>query len=232
MQISSKRSRHSLGQQLQKLSLFSASVLLFLSVASPAFAHHAMGGRMPKTAFEGLMSGIAHPIIGIDHFAFIIAVGLLAAATRRGLLIVFAFIIAALVGTGLHLARLNLLGAELFVSGSILVFGWLLARENVLPTWAVAGLAAIAGIFHGYAYGESIFGVGMPPLFAYLVGFSLTQLVIAVSAWTVGRAFIRQTAETQTLPQPLKTSGLILIGIGLAFLSSELVNLAFPLPHA
>lgn len=228
MKVQSGRSRSSLQRKLQKVSLVSAPVLLLLSVASPAFAHHAMGGKTPTSLFEGLLSGLAHPIIGVDHFAFVIAVGLLAAVTRQGLLTVFAFAIAALIGTGLHVANLNLPGAELLISSSILLFGCLLARKQALPVGAIAGLAAIAGIVHGYAYGEAIVGAGMPPLFAYLVGFSLTQLVIAISAWTVGRALIGQQSETESLTPPLKTSGLVLVGIGLAFLASELINLVFP----
>jgi len=36
------------------------------------------------------------------------------------------------------------------------------------PNWLVLTvLGAIAGLFHGYAYGESIIGAGMTPLFAY-----------------------------------------------------------------
>ncbi|NES66951.1 MAG: urease accessory protein UreJ, partial [Okeania sp. SIO2D1] len=40
--------------------------------------------------------------------------------------------------------------------------------------------AAIAGIFHGYAYGEAIIGAEMTPLFAYLLGFTVVQLLIAL----------------------------------------------------
>lgn len=228
MKIQSQNPSRSLLQKLQKVSLLGAPILLILSAASPAFAHHALGGSTPSNLFEGFISGLAHPIIGIDHFAFVIAVGLLAATTRQGFLIVAAFISAALLGTGLHLASLDLPGAELLVSGSILVFGWLLVRKNSLSAWAIVALAAIAGIFHGYAYGEAIVGAGMTPLFAYLVGFSLTQLVIAVSAWAVGRALIHQQSEAAALTPPLKTTGWVLVGIGLAFFGSALIGLVLP----
>ncbi|NJN32344.1 MAG: hypothetical protein HC824_19395, partial [Synechococcales cyanobacterium RM1_1_8] len=36
--------------------------------AQPALAHHPLGGRLPTNAFEGLMSGLAHPILGLDIF--------------------------------------------------------------------------------------------------------------------------------------------------------------------
>ena len=40
--------------------------------ADPALAHHMMGGRMPATFGEGLLSGLGHPIIGLDHFAALV----------------------------------------------------------------------------------------------------------------------------------------------------------------
>ena len=38
-----------------------------------AIAHHPMGGNTPSTLWEGLLSGVGHPIIGFDHLAFIVA---------------------------------------------------------------------------------------------------------------------------------------------------------------
>ena len=57
--------------QLSIISILSLVVIGFFSAAQKAMAHHAMGGRMPANFFEGFISGLAHPIIGLDHFAFI-----------------------------------------------------------------------------------------------------------------------------------------------------------------
>ena len=43
------------------------------SAGGPAFAHHAMDGQMPTSFAQGLLSGLAHPVIGPDHLAFIIS---------------------------------------------------------------------------------------------------------------------------------------------------------------
>ena len=48
------------------------------SLAAPAFAHHPLDGKIPSNLFEGFMSGLGHPVIGLDHLAFVIAVGLIA----------------------------------------------------------------------------------------------------------------------------------------------------------
>ena len=52
--------------------LSKALVIGFLTVlsASPAAAHHPMGGTPPSTFVEGLLSGFGHPVIGPDHLAF------------------------------------------------------------------------------------------------------------------------------------------------------------------
>jgi len=55
----------------------------FLALSgAPAYAHHLMGGRTPATFAEGMLSGLGHPVIGLDHFAAVVAVGCLAAAHR------------------------------------------------------------------------------------------------------------------------------------------------------
>ncbi|MBE9014273.1 HupE/UreJ family protein [Pseudanabaenaceae cyanobacterium LEGE 13415] len=209
---------------------FSKSILItiaLMSIASPAFAHHAMGGRMPSNFIEGFLTGIAHPIIGLDHFAFIIAIGLLAAMKTQGIWIPIAFVLSAMLGTELHVANINVPGVELFVSGSILLFGLLLMKDR-LNTAIVIGLAAVAGVFHGYAYGEAIFGAEMTPLLAYLAGFTTIQLAVSLAAYWIGKAIvIRRSTVNQ-----FRSAGLVIFGIGLAFFVSQVVNLLFPLQSA
>ena len=152
-----------------------ASIGLLL-IAFPASAHHGMDGTVPTDFFQGFMSGIAHPLIGIDHFAFVVSVGLLAATQQKGIFIPISFVLAAMLGAGIHLAGFDTSGIELWVSGSVLLFGILLSLKNRPNITTIVLLSAIAGIFHGYAYGESIFGAESTPLFAYLLGLSLIHI--------------------------------------------------------
>jgi len=122
--------------------------------------------------------------------------------------------------------RTGLLGIELGVSGSILLFGILLTLKNRPNTATIVGLSAIAGIFHGYAYGESIFGAESTPLVAYLLGFTVIQLIVAMTVFSLSKKFL--SGESQL---PIwRSAGLVLSGVGLAFLSSEIINIIFPLP--
>ena len=56
------------------------ALVLAATIASvaAAHAHHVMGGQTPATFVQGLLSGFGHPIIGIDHLAFIVAMGVAA----------------------------------------------------------------------------------------------------------------------------------------------------------
>jgi urease accessory protein len=208
-------------RRFQQVIMIAMLVIGLLLTATPVLAHHMMGSKMPANFWQGLLSGIGHPLIRPDHLAFIIAVGLLAAMKRQGFLIPISFVLAAMLGTGIHLANLSLWGVELFVSASILLFGILLVIKDRITTSVAASLAAIAGIFHGYAYGESIFGAETTPLLAYLIGFTLIQISISLVAFWIGKKILFQRT-TEPNSARLRPAGWVLCGVGLAFLMAQL----------
>ena len=155
-----------------------------------AWAHHFMGGGLPQTFMQGLLSGLGHPVIGVDHAAFIVAAGFFLATVEGGMWGVPALVVGALLGAALHLAGAGLPGAEIGVALSVILIGGLVAaRRRVGLTWLAGGLA-LAGALHGYAYAESVFGAEATPLVAYLVGFSAIQLGIATAAFLIHRRLI------------------------------------------
>lgn len=178
--------------QLRRLA---PAFLCLLSLSTPVLAHHDMDGQTPATFFEGLMSGLLHPIIGPDHLLAIIAIGLLSTRLARGELFGLAFVAASILGTGLHLASLNVPGSEVLVAGTAVVFGALLLSSGLaralssVRRWAP--LAITAGALHGYAYGEAIVGSTTGPLVAYLIGFCVIQMAIVLA---VSR-FVRWASE-------------------------------------
>lgn len=192
-----------------------------LMLATPALAHHPFGGEAPKNVFQGLLSGVGHPVIGLDHFAFIIAVGLLAAVLRRGMAVPISFLLAALAGTGLHLAGLNLPASELVISASVLLFGILAVAHHRLNMLTVIALTALAGIFHGYAYGEAIIGAEPMPIVAYLAGFTVIQGAIAYAAYGLSQRALKHNPTTGMAS--LRQAGFVICGAGAAFLGSLLV---------
>lgn len=205
----------------QEFNVVAIALLMGISLlltAAPATAHHAFGGETPSNFFEGLLSGMAHPVIGLDHFAFVVAVGLLSAIKQRGFFIPVAFVLTALAGTGIHLMSMDLPGTELVISASVLAFGAMLAMKNSPNLIVLIVLAATLGIFHGYAYGESIVGAEMTPLVAYLAGFTIIQLVVAMVVYGIGKLVLNKVTDQSSLP--LRFAGFTICGAGAAFLAS------------
>lgn len=196
--------------------------LLLLLMAQPATAHHAFGGRIPKNFFEGFLSGLAHPIIGIDHFAFILSIGLIAASILGGIWIIVGFLGAAMLGTAIHLMSFNLPIPEIAIALSVVTIGILLVLKKQLPLALLITLASVAGLFHGYAYGESIMGAGMMPLISYLAGFTLIQLGIAGATMKLAQSF-QQTLENSKYSL-IKYSGFAVVAIGVIALSSAITG--------
>ena len=155
---------------------------LLLIVSSPAFAHHPMGGITPQTFSQGMLSGLGHPIIGLDHFAFLVVAMLLTWALKGSarFLVPLAFIGATIAGTVLHLGAANIPMSETLVALTV-VIGAVLALTRRYPgAFALSAIFAVSGILHGYAYGESIVGAETTPLLAYLVGFAAIQYALII----------------------------------------------------
>jgi urease accessory protein len=185
-------------------------------LAEPAFAHHLMGGRTPSTFAEGLLSGLGHPVIGIDHLAFLAAVGVAAGVAGLNLLLPVVFVAASAIGVALHVQGVNIPGAELMVAASVILAGALVARGAVSSAGLWAALFAAGGLVHGYAFGESIFGAETSPLAAYLIG-----LVVIQSAIAIGIAIVTRRYKVGAMAPRL--AGATIAGIGLAVLVQQFV---------
>ena len=206
-------------QTLRRAAASFAAVAAFLA-ALPAHAHHAMGGSLPSSFTEGLLSGIGHPIIGLDHFAFVVAVGLAAVMLPHRALMPLAFVAATILGVVVHLAAIDLPFAELLIALSVGLVGALLAAGRSLPPMLWAGLFGIAGLFHGYAYGESIVGAEPTPLVTYFVGFSVVQYAIACGAMLLADRMGRAASSPGLWT---RIAGGSIAGIGLVFLTQALL---------
>ena len=157
------------------------AVTAVLSISAPALAHHPMGGVTPSTLTEGLLSGFGHPVLGLDHFAFILAAGLLAAPRTRALVLPIAFVAGSFAGSLLHLGEVSLPGGEYLIAGSVILMGLLLASARRITDGLFAGLLGLAGLLHGHALAEAIFGAEATPLVAYLGGLAVTEYAIAAA---------------------------------------------------
>ena len=204
--------------------LLSATAIILMS-AGAAFAHHPLGGMTPQTALHGILSGIGHPVIGIDHLAFIIGVGLIAAFHRSRLAMPAAFVGGTVAGTMLTLAAVTLPLAEIVITGSVVVAGVIAMRGKVTDLRVAALLAVAAGLFHGWAYGAAVVGAETTPIIAYLVGFGMIQMLIAGGVAFATERFWKVIDAAALQP---RLAGAVVAGVGLAFLIENLEGMILP----
>lgn len=207
-----------------KNSIVLTAAAILVAASGPALAHHPMGGAVPGTPVEGLLSGLGHPIIGIDHLAFIIAVGLAAAFTPRRFLTPLAFIAATVAGCAIQLAGVALPLAEIVITGSVVLVGAMVLSGRSFPPAAYVAIFAGAGLFHGWAYGGSIVGAEATPLAAYLIGFAAIQYAIAAGAVWVTTSLWRASDPAAMRP---RLAGALMAGVGVAFLVENVESLIF-----
>lgn len=196
---------------IRRTTILAAFVMLACQV--PAYAHHAMDGDLPQTFIHGLLSGLAHPVIGLDHLAAIVGVGALAGIAGRGTVPVLAFSAAMMAGVALHLGRVDLPGGELLVGLATLMIGALLILRVAISPALATVLFAVAGVVHGHALGELIVGAEPAPLAAYLVGLFVVQTAIGL-----GACFAAQhLAAGRPRALALSVAGIVIAAVGGAF---------------
>lgn len=200
-----------------------STAIVVLPFVPTAVAHHAMGGELPSTALQGLLSGLGHPIIGIDHLAFIMGVGLMAQLVARTALLPLLFVAGTVVGCFLHVQGYDLPWSELVIAASVVVAAGILATHARVPIIILSGLFVVAGAFHGYAYGESIIGAERAPLASYVVGFAAIQYCIAVATGIAVRVIAGRDYVSETTVMRLAGAGMALVA-AVAFVNIVLVG--------
>lgn len=173
-----------------------------LLLGSPALAHHVADlGQLAPTAFNGVLSGLAHPVLGPDHLLFLLALSLVGLQHRRrwslGLLVV------GLLGSAAGLLWPGLPGAEVLVACTLVVEALVLLRR--LPL----GLLLPAMALHGYVLSGPVFGWTSMPVAAYAAGLLISQGGLLI----LGLVLLRPLAARLS-PAKLRWVALALAGCG------------------
>ena len=122
-------------------------------------------------AGAGFVTGFLHPILGWDHVAAMVAVGLwgafLGAPAIWVLPVAFPLVMAA--GGALAIAGVPVPAVELGIAVSALVIGLMVALAQKPPLWTAALIVGFFALFHGHAHGAEMPTAANP--MAYAVGF-------------------------------------------------------------
>ncbi len=167
--------------------------LVAIFFASTASAHETTG------IAGGFSSGFVHPILGWDHVAAMVAVGLWGAVlggTAVWLLpVVFPLVMA--FGGALGVLGVPLPSVEIGIALSALVLGCMVLFSARPPLWLAAVIVGVFAIFHGHAHGTELPDAVNP--LAYSVGFVLSTgllhlcgiLISLLSRWPAGKTVVR-----------------------------------------
>lgn len=191
------------------------------AMVAPAAAHHPMGGELPETFMEGLLSGLGHPVIGPDHLAFILAVGIAAAVLPGGVGLIAAFIAASTAGVLMHVGAVDVPMAEALVAGSVILAGALVAMGYRANGGVWLALGVLAGLVHGYAFGEAVIGADRAVLGAYLVGLAAISAAMAAAAMVATRTLVATAPHRDTY---LRTAGIVVGCVGVGMLAKGLLG--------
>lgn len=206
------------------MKIFATATAMLLTMLNSAYAHHPLGGEVPSTIMHGVLSGIGHPIIGFDHLAFVIGVGLIAAFQQNRMIMPVGFVVGTLVGTMLTIAAVTLPLAEIVITLSVVGVGAYAMRGRIAGMWPATGAVALAGLFHGWAYGAAVVGAEATPIIAYMTGFGVTQLAIALGVGFLARGMFKFVSADAMQP---RLTGAVLAGVGIAYLVENVEGIIF-----
>lgn len=194
--------------QHRHLGAIAALILISLFSSSSGLSLH----HVISNGWDGLLWGIADPVLSLVSLASIVAIGLLSAGVVQGLLITAVFLLSAILGILLHLSQINLPGAEMTVSLASIACGAILIMPHQLHWLIIAMVGAITGCSQGYVNTQSLIGVEIIPILTYILGTVLTLYAVAMSA--------KEITIKNALPQVNCWLGWAVCGIGIVFFSN------------
>jgi urease accessory protein len=136
----------------------------------------------------GFFSGFTHPLLGLDHLAAMVAVGLWSAlsARRAGPELLWGplgFANALLLGAMLGLEGVTLPVVEPMIAASLLLLGLLVVSRWRLPGLGAA-LVGVFALFHGLAHGQEL--VDSASAFETLAGMLSATVLLHASGLGLG----------------------------------------------
>jgi urease accessory protein len=147
----------------------------------------------------GFLSGLSHPVSGLDHVVAMIAVGLWGAQLGMPALWVLpvAFPMLMAVGGMLGLVGIPLPGVEIGIALSAVVLGALVLGRVRLPLALAVAVVAFFAVFHGHAHGTEL-EAGQNAML-YSLGFVIATGLLhgvgiaigLIQRWRLGRQALR-----------------------------------------
>ena len=168
------------------------AMLLCLGSAAPTLAH-------TGDVVGGFVGGLAHPVLGPDHVAAMVAVGLWGAFLGSPAIVLLPIVFPLVMALGgvLGILGVPLPGTEIGIAISAVLLGLAVVFAVKPPIWMAVLLVGVFAIFHGHAHGAEL-PAGADAL-AYSLGFVIATGMLhlagiaigALARWPAGRTAVR-----------------------------------------
>ncbi|MCG8701450.1 MAG: HupE/UreJ family protein [Bacteroidales bacterium] len=161
------------------LFLFSALLLPVI-----CFAHDYTGNG-------GFLSGIAHPILGYDHFLAMLCVGIISAQIGKSAIwtVPLTFMFVMLLGGVIGMRHFGEIPVEIGIALSVVLLGAAIGIDKKMPVIMAMIFVGLFAIFHGYAHGKEMPEVAIP--YVYALGFMVGTAGIHLAGVLIGHVLTR-----------------------------------------
>ena len=217
------------GLRFRIATLIAALITAILAIVSvPAMAHHPLDGQAMLTFWHGFLSGIAHPVLGMDHLVFILTIGVSAAFARSKVLVAACVIVGVLAGVALTMTGISIPAVETLIAVSLIVLGAMVFAATFVnrsvsgrvPSFDVLLVAAVSlfSVLHGSVYALVLVQQQSLPM-AVLAGFVIALPVIYIGLLFLGRAAtVGYQRFAYTALGPFRVMSLLSVGLGVSLL--------------
>jgi urease accessory protein len=192
----------------RRLARAGLAALLLTCLPSAAYAHTGL-------AAEGFMSGLLHPVFGLDHFLAMLSVGIVSAQLGgiRIYVVPATFVLAMIAGAVAGVYGHPWPWGEVGIALSVIVLGLAIATvQHGGRGWPVMMMVAVFGSLHGHAHGLEMPRAAEPVYYA--AGFVASTTAIHLLGVAIGHFATRREAAVRLL----RHMGTLMAGMGLMIL--------------
>ncbi len=151
--------------------VFFCSLILLSQTILPSFAHHPWESSFSNmNLFEGFLSGLAHPVFGLDHLVFLFSIGLIGLISSG--MSIYLFLGIGLLGSFISQVLPIFSGAEIIIALTVVISAFVAAGK-------LNKMIMLPFVFcHGYVLGNAIIGIESSPMIGYFLGLLTIQSIL------------------------------------------------------
>lgn len=177
----------------------------------------AISGNAHEITGNGFLTGLYHPVFGLDHLLAMLSVGILSTQIggRAIWLVPGSFVTVMLIAGWIGMQAVLDLASSQVERGiifSVILLGAVIALERSMPVLIAMLLVAFFAVFHGYAHGVEMPAKAIP--FYFAGGFVISTLLIHIAGVVIG-LIAGHWKSSATL---LRYAGAVMMGMGIQML--------------